>query len=232
MGEKGLISETTTINVTELFISIQGEGIDAGAPSFFIRTSGCSIGCKYCDTKYSWGRGKEWKIDDLIEEVLKSKIPEVVITGGEPVEEKNLPVLIRKLSDIDSIRKITLETCGHIFRDDLGAPKLKIVLSPKPPTMGVEFPERALQKFLTTYEDTYIKFAVYDKKDLEVIRQFTYRNAKLIRKPIVIQPLEVPFENYVETSKRVSELVIADREFINDFEVKIIPQLHKLIGLK
>ncbi|ADY72958.1 Radical SAM domain protein [Desulfurobacterium thermolithotrophum DSM 11699] len=222
----------SSIAISELFTSLQGEGLDLGAPSFFIRISGCSIGCKYCDTKYSWKKGKLWDIDSLVKEVLKSKIPEVIVTGGEPVEEKNLSILIKRLSDLETVRKITLETCGHIFRDDLKYPKLKIVLSPKPPTMGVDFPTETLEKFLTTYEQVYIKFAAYDQKDLEVIKEFAYKNKNLIRAPIVIQPLEVPFEDYSYTSKRIFELVISDRKFINDFEIKIIPQIHKLIGLK
>lgn len=220
------------ITISELFVSIQGEGVGVGAPSFFVRTSGCSVGCKYCDTKYAWGKGREWKVEDVIKEVLNSKLPEVVITGGEPLEQTNLPFLIEAISSIDSIRKITLETSGHIFRKGLYFQKLRIVLSPKPPTMEVKFPEYSLKKFLSTYKNIYLKFAVYDERDLDVVKGFICKNEELITEPIVIQPLQVPFEEYTKTAKRVFQLVIEDKNFLNKFEVRIIPQIHKLIGLK
>ncbi|MEO2068800.1 MAG: 7-carboxy-7-deazaguanine synthase QueE [Desulfurobacteriaceae bacterium] len=220
------------IGISELFVSIQGEGIDVGSPSFFIRTAGCSIGCKYCDTKYSWKNGNFWNIDDIIKIAIEKKVPEIVITGGEPVEEENLNILIRELSKLQSIRKITLETCGHIFRDDLEDKKLKIVLSPKTPTMGVDFPENELKKFLSAYSNVLLKFAVFNEKDFALVKNFVYKNRNLIKNVIVIQPLEVPFEDYLKTCQKVVNLVISDRDFINSFEVKIIPQVHKLIGLK
>jgi 7-carboxy-7-deazaguanine synthase len=220
------------ISISETFISIQGEGLDLGSPAFFIRTGKCSIGCKFCDTKYAWHSGKTAKITEIVKEALNSKLPEVIITGGEPLEEENLPVLIGLLSAEESIKRITLETCGHIFRDDLPEEKLKIVLSPKPPTMGIAFPEESLKKFLKTYKCTYIKFGVFSEKDLETIKTFAFKNRELIKEPIVIQPLETPFEDYIETCKRVTHMVIENREFVNSFSVRIIPQVHKLIGLK
>jgi 7-carboxy-7-deazaguanine synthase len=221
-----------SIRICEFFVSIQGEGVDIGSPSFFIRTSGCSIGCKYCDTKYSWRKGKSFEVEEIRDRVLREKLPEVVITGGEPVEEENLNLLIREIAKISFIRKITLETCGHIFRDDLKNPKLKIVLSPKTPTMGVNFPEDELKKFLYTYSNVLLKFTVYSKEDLEVVKKFIYKNKKLIKREIIIQPVEVPFEDYTETTRKVVSLVISDKEFINSFQIRIIPQVHKLVGLK
>jgi 7-carboxy-7-deazaguanine synthase len=220
------------ISISETFVSIQGEGLDVGIPAFFIRTGKCSIGCKFCDTKYSWHSGKTVNVTEVVEEALKSNLPEVIITGGEPLEEENLPLLIALLSKEKRIRRITLETCGHIFRENLPEEKLKIVLSPKPPTMEVSFPEESLKSFLKTYRNAYIKFGVFSEKDFETIKNFAFKNRELIKEPIVIQPLETPFEEYVETCRRVTYMVVEDREFIRTFSVRIIPQVHKLIGLK
>ncbi|TCK06552.1 7-carboxy-7-deazaguanine synthase QueE [Phorcysia thermohydrogeniphila] len=220
------------ITLSETFVSIQGEGLDVGQPAFFIRTGRCSVGCKFCDTRYAWNSKKTAQVTEIVKEALKSKLPEVIITGGEPLEEENLPLLIRLLSKEERIKRITIETCGHIFRDDLPGEKLKIVLSPKPPTMGVTFPEESLKKFLKTYERAYIKFGVFSQKDFETIKTFAFKNSELIKEPIVIQPLETPFEDYIETCRRVTHMVVEDREFVNAFSVRIIPQVHKLIGLK
>ena len=43
------------MRISEIFYSIQGEGILTGVPSVFIRTSGCNLRCTWCDTPYaSW----------------------------------------------------------------------------------------------------------------------------------------------------------------------------------
>ena len=220
------------ISISETFTSIQGEGLDVGTPAFFIRTGKCSVGCKFCDTKYAWHTKKTVEIEKIVQKAKSSGLSEVIITGGEPLEEENLPLLIKLHSKEELIKRITIETCGHIFKSNLPEEKLKIVLSPKPPTMGVKFPEEPIKKFLRTYKRTYIKFAVFSEKDFETIKNFAFKNSELIKEPIVIQPLETPFEEYRETCRRVTQMVLEDTKFVNKFSVRIIPQVHKLIGLK
>ena len=220
------------VSIAETFTSIQGEGLDIGTPAFFIRTGKCSVGCKFCDTKYAWHSQRTVEVEELVREAESSGLSEVIITGGEPLEEENLPLLVKLLSQSESIKKITIETCGHIFKGNLTEEKLKIVLSPKPPTMGVKFPEEPIKKFLKTYKRTYIKFAVFSREDFETIRSFALKNSELIKEPIVIQPLETPLEEYVKTCRRVTYMVLEDVDFVNKFSVRVIPQVHKLIGLK
>jgi len=219
------------MRICELFESIQGEGLTLGSPSFFIRTGRCSVGCKLCDTKYSWDSGVELSVEELVEEAKKSSLPEVVITGGEPLEEEELPKLLKELSLLPSIRRITLETCGYIYRE-LPKEKLHLVLSPKPPTMGVEFPERELLKFLKNYKDAELKYTLYSQEDLKVIEEFLLAHPQLIPQPVVLQPLHHPKEDYLKTCRRVWEMVRKRRELLNSFEIRLIPQVHKLLGLK
>ena len=86
------------VRVTEMFYSIQGEGISQGCPSVFVRLWGCNLNCVWCDSKTSWETGKEKahlyeKPTDMFEDVL-SLIPssvknhrniDIVFTGGEPL---------------------------------------------------------------------------------------------------------------------------------------------------
>lgn len=80
------------IHLTEIFgPTLQGEGILAGTPSTFVRTAGCSVGCRACDTKISWpfinsGRHKQFTVEQIINKVKADKTRYVVITGGEPME--------------------------------------------------------------------------------------------------------------------------------------------------
>lgn len=96
----------TTYQVNEIFSSIQGEGKFAGLPSTFIRLQGCTVGCHWCDTKYTWGAGgTKMSVEDIIKKVI---FKNVVITGGEPTLY-NLDPLIKELWG----RHIQLETSGQ-----------------------------------------------------------------------------------------------------------------------
>ena len=70
----------------EMFYTIQGEGFYSGHAAYFIRLSGCDVGCHWCDVKESWDIDSDQyqKIDDLVEKVVESEAKIVVITGGEP----------------------------------------------------------------------------------------------------------------------------------------------------
>ncbi len=82
----------TTLQITECFTSIQGEGIHQGVPSHFIRLHGCSMKCPWCDSKYSWNEYTTYTYNDILElfELLKKSywnVTNLVITGGEPFEQ-------------------------------------------------------------------------------------------------------------------------------------------------
>ncbi len=68
--------------VNDLFNTVQGEGVLVGTPATFIRLQGCTVGCIWCDTKYTWAAGgNRWFTKDIIRNVARKH---VVITGGEP----------------------------------------------------------------------------------------------------------------------------------------------------
>src|SRR5262245_61282746 len=86
--------------VAEVFHSIQGEGPTAGVPAIFIRLQGCSVGCAWCDTKYSWPveGGRAADVDQLVAEAAAYPCARVVITGGEPLESPLFPPLLAALA--------------------------------------------------------------------------------------------------------------------------------------
>ena len=75
------------MKISEIFYSIQGEGMLAGVPSLFIRTSGCNLRCTWCDTPYtSWNpEGREMSLDEILSESAPYCATHAVITGGEPM---------------------------------------------------------------------------------------------------------------------------------------------------
>src|SRR5258706_14319484 len=86
-----------TLRVSELFLSLQGEGPSAGMPAHFVRLQGCDVGCAWCDTRYSWdaAQGREIAADALWDEARAlGEAPLLVITGGEPVQHPRLAQLV------------------------------------------------------------------------------------------------------------------------------------------
>ncbi len=70
----------------EKFYSIQGEGYHTGEAAYFVRLGGCDIGCKWCDTKFSWQSDNQLtKTDEIIEDIVKTSAKALVVTGGEPL---------------------------------------------------------------------------------------------------------------------------------------------------
>lgn len=107
-----------TLKINEIFRSFQGEGLNAGIPCVFLRLSGCSLRCSYCDTVYSWEEGKFMPIDSIISQIgsHQSKFPHsrVVLTGGEPLEQ-DVSVLVENLKKKNYY--VAIETNGCLYRD-------------------------------------------------------------------------------------------------------------------
>ncbi len=114
--------------ISETFTSIQGEGLLAGVPSHFIRTSGCNLRCRWCDTPYaSWEpEGERRAVRELVEGAVASGVGHVVVTGGEPLIQREIGPLTGGLREVGL--HITVETAGTVnpvFHCDL------LSLSPK-----------------------------------------------------------------------------------------------------
>ena len=104
------------MRISEIYRSIQGEGLYLGTDSVFVRTSGCNLRCWFCDTPFtSWNpEGRQWSIDAVVESVCQLDCEHVVLTGGEPL----LPLDIVPLTNALAARGkfITVETSGSLFR--------------------------------------------------------------------------------------------------------------------
>ncbi len=105
-----------SLRISEMFYSLQGEGILTGTPSFFIRLTGCNLRCTWCDTPYtSWKpEGDDRTLAWVIEETRKTRPNRhVVVTGGEPMIAPKIIALTRALEE--EAFHITIETAGTVF---------------------------------------------------------------------------------------------------------------------
>jgi 7-carboxy-7-deazaguanine synthase len=113
------------VRVTEIFFSIQGESTLAGKPCVFVRFTGCDLRCGYCDTAYAFTGGTEMTREQILAEVERYPARFVCLTGGEPVLQRELPLLAQEL--LDRGYEVSIETHGQRPLDALPRGVKKIV---------------------------------------------------------------------------------------------------------
>jgi len=105
------------VRISEIFYSVQGEGMLVGTPSVFVRTSGCNLRCVWCDTPYtSWApEGTEQTVEAILEAVQRYPARHVVVTGGEPMIAPEMAELTEGLRGLGL--HVTVETAGTVFAE-------------------------------------------------------------------------------------------------------------------
>jgi 7-carboxy-7-deazaguanine synthase len=98
------------LKITEIFHSLQGEALQAGLPTVFVRLTGCPLRCTYCDSEYAFYGGEWMHYDDILAEIAKYGTKHVCVTGGEPLAQKRCAEFLKLLCDRGY--KVSLETSG------------------------------------------------------------------------------------------------------------------------
>ncbi|MFV2073142.1 MAG: 7-carboxy-7-deazaguanine synthase QueE [Thermoanaerobaculales bacterium] len=163
--------------VAETFTSLQGEGMLAGTPSFFIRTSGCNLRCRWCDTPYtSWlPEGERRSVVDLVTEAVDSGARHVVVTGGEPLLQREIGRLTDGLKEAGL--HLTVETAGTLmpsFHCDLLSVSPKTANSdpagePRVRHRRIREDFAPLQRLLQRFHEHQLKFVIEGADDLPEI---------------------------------------------------------------
>ena len=165
--------------VAETFASLQGEGMLAGVPSYFIRASGCNLRCAWCDTPYaSWApEGERVPVAELVARAAAAGLRHVVVTGGEPLLQREMGALTSVLAQAG--HHITVETAGTL------APAFTchlLSLSPKTANSDPDGPlgERhrrlredfaAARRLLDRYPDYQLKMVVRGEDDMPEVER-------------------------------------------------------------
>jgi len=152
-----------TVRVTEIFRSIQGESTRAGFPCAFIRLTGCSLRCVWCDTAYAFSGGEMMAVADAAQRVLELGTDLVEVTGGEPLEQEGVYPLMETL--LEQGKTVLLETGGHVALDRVDPRVVKIVdvKAPGSGMMAANLPEN-LESLGSRDE---IKFVLADRRDFD-----------------------------------------------------------------
>ncbi len=169
------------MQVSEIFYSIQGEGVNIGVPAIFIRLSGCHLRCVWCDTKYTWPlkAGKQMTHQEIISEIKKHPSKNLVITGGEPlIQQKELKEFLEKIPEY----YVEIETSGNIY-PKLGKTVNHYNCSPKlSNSKNVNF---SLKKFPKS--KTYYKFVIDNPQDLHETEEMVAEH-NLDRQKVILMP--------------------------------------------
>lgn len=148
------------MRVTEIFFSLQGEGTRAGRPCVFVRFTGCDLRCVYCDSAYAFQGGEERPREEILAEVARFPCRFVLLTGGEPMLQRELPALVRDL--LGRGYEVAIETHGQAPLDALPREVIRIA-DVKTPGSGNPATELGWLDRLEPQDE--VKFVVTSEED-------------------------------------------------------------------
>ncbi len=241
------------LRVLELYPAVQGEGSLIGQPSTFLRFSGCTVGCIWCDTKYSWkfSGGQDYEPEEILNNIYALGLPSLVVTGGEPFEQPEKP-LDKFIGGLNSfyISQLTFETSG-VFQPPSALKSIEIPtllsIAPKlasadsnydfpslvPFFVAAEFNPKVTLQFKFIVDPNSLKF----NDDMVFIDQLIQKNLfGLQGYPVIFTPVT----HFNRDPEIVRNQIAQDLELLHDWfqvhtwaswraQFRILPQLHAMI---
>jgi 7-carboxy-7-deazaguanine synthase len=206
-----------SLEVNEIFFSIQGESSHAGRPCVFIRLTGCNLRCTYCDTRYAYEAGSSKHIDDIEREIRPFRCTLVEVTGGEPLLQPQTPKLIRRL--LDDGYTVLLETNGS---RDIGIvdDRCTRIVDVKCPSSGQADANRLENLAIVTPNDE-VKFVIGDREDFDYAKDIIATRLSPGRglKPPLVSPVYGRLD-----PKDLARWILEDH-----LDARLQIQLHKVI---
>ncbi|MEM9386240.1 MAG: 7-carboxy-7-deazaguanine synthase QueE [Pseudomonadota bacterium] len=203
------------LRISEIFLSLQGEADTAGAPTTFVRLTGCPLRCVYCDTAYAFGGGEVMAVEEILSQVAANGVEHVCVTGGEPLAQRSVLPLMRALCDEG--HRVSLETSGALAIGEVD-PRVVRVVDIKTPASGEVHRNLASNLELLGANDR-VKFVLTDRADYEWSRRFIAEHALAQRCPVFLSP-----SHEVLAPRELADWIVADR-----LPVRLQVQLHKYL---
>lgn len=217
--------------ISEVFKSIQGEGLYQGFDQVFVRFFGCNLSCSFCDTKlYSY---KKKTIPELVDEIDScGDCHSLSITGGEPLLQieflRDLLKFIKKRR-----QKVYLETNGTLPENlekvvdysDIIAMDFKL-----PSSTGLEPFWDKHQEFLglAKEREVFVKAVISPRTTVDDIHKAIAIIKDVAEKTTLVLQPEGPFE--IITQRKIEGFEQLCRS--QGLEVRAIAQMHKRLGIR
>lgn len=235
------------VSLSEIFTSVEGEGIYFGTKTMFVRMAGCFMKCYWCDTPYalSMKDGKEYEVSDVIKMIddnLLQNTYKVNFTGGEPLMQHEAVREMAKHIKSKGLRTYLESACYDAERFKQLLPFIDIckvefklsdskVVDAKHYKQLLENELKCLEEAVKEKKATYIKVVVSslsDKKEFEELAKMIFNtiNPEDIE-GFIIQPVYGVSEPALDQLFQFYDAVYPYYE-----QVRIVPQLQKVMGVR
>jgi 7-carboxy-7-deazaguanine synthase len=203
------------VKLYEIYTSIQGETQHAGRPCTLVRFAACDLRCGYCDTDYAFEGGQEVAREAIVADVVARGVKLVLLTGGEPLLQPELPALAGEL--LARGFEVMVETGGH--RDISPLPDgVCIILDVKTPGSGES--HRNLWSNLERLDrEDAVKFVVCDEADYAWSKQIISEHRLAERTTVLLSP----------SFGRLDPKVLVEWMLRDHLAARLNVQLHKYV---
>lgn len=204
------------LKINEIFYSIQGESTHAGLPCVFVRLTYCNLRCVYCDTEYAFYEGKDMEITEIIRNVTEFGCKLVEITGGEPLMQEKVHILMKELCDLGF--NVLIETGGSLPIESVDK-RVKIIMDLKTPYSKMESKNRYENiDFLKPIDE--VKFVIGSKED------YDWSKAIIEKYDLTKRVNQVLFSPVFD---QVENIQLAEWILLDKLNVRFQLQMHKYI---
>ncbi|HDZ56271.1 MAG TPA: 7-carboxy-7-deazaguanine synthase QueE [Pseudomonas xinjiangensis] len=206
----------SSLRITEIFYSIQGESRTLGMPTVFVRLTGCPLRCQYCDTAYAFSGGEVISLASILGQVAKFSPQYVCVTGGEPLAQPNCLPLLQLLCDAGY--EVSLETSGALDVSEVDSRVSRVVDLKTPGSLEVHRNLYSNLEFLGQHDQ--VKFVLCNREDYDWAR-FQVSQYGLTRR--VGEVLFSPSHGQL-SGRELAEWIVQD-----NLPVRFQLQLHKYL---
>jgi 7-carboxy-7-deazaguanine synthase len=203
------------MRISEIFCSLQGEGINAGKRAIFVRFFGCNLSCSWCDTKYSWhpkhARFQEMSLAEICEKIMGYHVSHIIFTGGEPaLYQKDIEKIIQELPETFTYEIESNGTIPLTAVDDLLS---TVTISPKLKNSGCKSELKALG------DNYFYKFVITEPQDIVEVQEL---QKKYGLRQVLLMPQGQTRSEQLRNIPRVRALCM-------QYGFQFSPRLHTLI---
>lgn len=206
-----------SLDVCEIYASIQGESSYAGWPCVLVRLTGCPLRCAYCDTQHAFAPGRAMSVAEVLAAVRACGLPLVEVTGGEPLAQSGARPLITAL--LEAGHEVLIETGGGVSIAGVD-PRARIILDIKTPGSGVCGQQIWANLDLLRPQDE-IKIVLCSRADYEWARALVTERGLTSRHMVHFAPVATGGD---ALRRAVAEWIVTDR-----LPVRLNLQLHAWI---
>lgn len=153
----------SSLRITEIFYSLQGEARSVGLPTVFVRLTGCPLRCVYCDSEYAFHGGEKKNFSEILAQIKQYTAGYVCVTGGEPLAQPDCLPLLTAICDQGY--NVSLETSGAMDIKGVDE-RVSVVMDIKTPGSG-ESDKNLYGNIPLLKQKDQVKFVICDREDYQ-----------------------------------------------------------------